>query len=92
MVSLINLLLITGDLFDFLKGKEKLQEEEARLVVQQLLEATAFVHSQGIVHRDIKLENILVDLDQGAIRRIVLTDFGMAKSIAGRYISTELKK
>jgi uncharacterized protein len=46
-------------------------------LVVQLLDALAYAHKQGVLHRDIKPDNCLVD-DQG---RLYLTDFGLAASL-----------
>uniref|UniRef100_A0A452SV12 non-specific serine/threonine protein kinase n=1 Tax=Ursus americanus TaxID=9643 RepID=A0A452SV12_URSAM len=54
------------------RGRPGLDEEEARRVFWQLVSAVAHCHSSGIVHRDLKCENILLD-DQGLLK---LTDFG----------------
>ncbi|GFR49106.1 hypothetical protein Agub_g10901, partial [Astrephomene gubernaculifera] len=65
-----------GNAFDFLVGRGgRLGEEEAaRVVMRPLLAALAFLHCQNFIHRDIKLENLL--LDGGC--NLKLADFGLA--------------
>lgn len=46
---------------------------EVKFIMRQLIEAVMYCHSHGIVHRDIKLENILIDNNY----KIKLTDFGL---------------
>eukprot|EP00755_Sulcionema_specki_P027181 Sspe_Gene.87291::Locus_58398_Transcript_1_1_Confidence_1.000_Length_1400::g.87291::m.87291 len=52
--------------------------DAARRVMQQLLEGLAYLHSKGVVHRDIKAENILID---PTTLNIKIIDFGLAKCI-----------
>ena len=60
----------------------KLDEETAASIVKQILLALSFLHSQNIIHRDLKLENILFQLDDAHPAGILikLTDFGFATS------------
>lgn len=53
-------------------------EKERRGIMTQLLKAVRYMHSKGIVHRDIKLENILYELDDDGRIRIFLSDFGVS--------------
>ena len=54
-----------------------MHEAVAGVIIRQVLEALNYLHSQGIVHRDIKPDNLLItSVENGA--RVVLTDFGSA--------------
>ena len=67
-----------GDLFHM---SEQLNEQEVRDIMDQLLLATQFLHSCGVIHRDIKSANILVKTNRRTGRKIVkLGDFGCARS------------
>jgi serine/threonine protein kinase len=73
------LLLIMEDagklsLAGLLRRTNTLPEAQARPLFRQLLQAVVHCHSRSICHRDIKLENILVDQDQ----RLRLIDFGFS--------------
>ena len=52
-------------------------ERHAQHVMRQLLEVLAFMHAHGVIHRDVKPENIL--LKQPGSWEIAVTDFGLAK-------------
>lgn len=58
-----------------------LAEDEIKLIIQQLLDTLAYVHSCNICHRDIKPDNILFDREK---KRITLIDFGISKNIEKR--------
>uniref|UniRef100_A0A8I6X1R2 non-specific serine/threonine protein kinase n=2 Tax=Hordeum vulgare subsp. vulgare TaxID=112509 RepID=A0A8I6X1R2_HORVV len=62
-----------GDLFSRV-AKGRLREEVARKFFQQLIAAIDFCHSRGVYHRDLKLENLLID-DTDNIK---VSDFGLS--------------
>src|SRR3569623_2573138 len=55
----------------------RLRPEVAALVVARVAEALGATHAAGIVHRDVKPDNVLIDR-AGGHARVVLTDFGVA--------------
>lgn len=58
---------------DLVKKQKSLTETHARKLFRQLVSAIQFTHASGIVHRDLKLENIL--LNEGG--NILVSDFGL---------------
>ncbi|XP_042535701.1 sperm motility kinase 4A-like [Dipodomys spectabilis] len=73
-VNLVMEYLEEGDLADYVYKVVRLREEEARLLFRQIVRAVNYCHDHGIVHRDIKAENILLD-SQGTAK---LCDFGLS--------------
>jgi serine/threonine protein kinase len=72
--------LVNGEsLADRLHQRSRLPLEEALRIVEQTLTGLATAHRQGLVHRDIKPGNILIDQENG---RAMLTDFGLARSLS----------
>jgi len=67
-----------GELFDRICDAGRFSEAEARFFFQQLISGVAYCHSKGVVHRDLKLENTL--LDGSTAPRLKICDFGYSKS------------
>lgn len=63
-----------GELFDHILASRYLRERDAAKLFAQLLSGVWYIHQKQIVHRDLKLENLL--LDKG--RNVIITDFGFA--------------
>jgi serine/threonine protein kinase len=74
-----------GDLLSFVKKRTKLNEKICKFIFKQLLQALKFIHSKNIIHRDIKLDNVLIDLNNN----IKLCDFGVGKMIHEGEILTD---
>ncbi|XP_054711276.1 ribosomal protein S6 kinase alpha-5-like [Uloborus diversus] len=64
-----------GELFTHLYQKDHFTEDQVRIYVGEIILALEHLHRLGIIYRDIKLENILLDSEG----HIVLTDFGLSK-------------
>ena len=62
------------DLMDFILSKKHLSEVESLKYFQQLINALFYLHSQNIAHRDVKIDNMLLDKN----KNLKLVDFGLS--------------
>ncbi|GAA5917168.1 hypothetical protein JCM5296_005588 [Sporobolomyces johnsonii] len=60
-IYLVTELCAGGELFDYLVEKGRLSLAETRRIFGQLVLGMAYLHGEGVVHRDLKLENVLLD-------------------------------
>jgi len=64
-----------GELFDYLVGHGRMKEKDARALFRQIVAAIRYCHKNHVVHRDLKAENLLLDLDMN----VKLADFGFGR-------------
>ncbi|PKC12376.1 Pkinase-domain-containing protein [Rhizophagus irregularis] len=70
-----------GELFDHILAHRYLKERDACRLFAQLISGVNYLHQKNIVHRDLKLENLLLDRN----RNIIITDFGFANQFNGAH-------
>ncbi|KZV93657.1 Pkinase-domain-containing protein [Exidia glandulosa HHB12029] len=69
-----------GELFDHILAHRCLKEKDASRLFAQLISGVCYIHAKKIVHRDLKLENLLLDRN----RNVIISDFGFANRFEHR--------
>ncbi|EEC81678.1 hypothetical protein OsI_25240 [Oryza sativa Indica Group] len=64
-----------GQLYDYVTQLGRLREDDARRIFQQIISGAEYCHHNMVVHRDLKLENILMDSEMN----VKIVDFGFSK-------------
>ena len=64
----------TQSLLDLLRKRRRYSEPEARYYLVQLIGACEYMHSNSVIHRDLKLGNLMLDADMN----LMVGDFGLA--------------
>jgi 5'-AMP-activated protein kinase catalytic alpha subunit len=67
-----------GDLLSFMKRRRSLPEKEAKEIFRQVVNSVGHCHCRSVLHRDVKLDNILLD-EAGKIK---LCDFGISRIVS----------
>ena len=61
-----------GELLDYVLDKGRLDESEARFFFKQVVDALFYIHQQKLIHRDLKLENLLLAAKNDKIIKVFL--------------------
>ncbi|KDN47959.1 Pkinase-domain-containing protein [Tilletiaria anomala UBC 951] len=69
-----------GELFDHILAHKYLREKDACRLFAQLISGVHYLHQKQIIHRDLKLENLLLDRN----RNVIITDFGFANNFGDK--------
>lgn len=77
-----------GELLDMITDSDHLSERNSKQVIREVLQAIEYLHARGIVHRDVKPENILC-VNRAWPLRVKLTDFGLSKFVGCAEDGTE---
>ncbi len=80
LVYFVMALVVGQTLGERLRREPRLPIADARHLLSGVADALAYAHSQGVVHRDVKPDNIMIDKATG---RPLVTDFGIARAAQG---------
>ncbi|HET9004954.1 MAG TPA: serine/threonine-protein kinase, partial [Gemmatimonadaceae bacterium] len=67
-----------GSLATLIEREPRQQVDEVRRLLCECADALAYAHLRGVIHRDVKPDNILLDGNNG---RVMVTDFGIARAV-----------
>ena len=64
-----------GELFTHIRREGRFSENKAKFYAAEIIVAVEYLHLNGIIYRDLKPENVLLD----STGHVILTDFGLSK-------------
>jgi len=74
-----------GDLLTYVRKRRKLKEEVAKFLFYQIITGIKYINQKNVIHRDIKLDNILLT-SQGDVK---ICDFGVSKLVEKNEVMNE---
>lgn len=73
-----------GELFERISSTEyKLTEDKCRMFIQQIVNGIAFIHDKGVIHLDLKPNNIVCVSREESNLQVKIIDFGLARDLQG---------
>ena len=85
-ICLINEYLKGGSIYDKIKKEKKLSEFNTAIIIFQVLSALSFCHSHKIIHRNLNLTNILIDIKDPHFTHIKIIDFSTSAKMRKKMI------
>jgi len=76
-IKFLTMQYVEGENLSALLRRERIPCRKAATIFRQICEALQAAHEQGVLHRDLKPDNVMIDQND----RVYLTDFGLAKSL-----------
>eukprot|EP01130_Rhizamoeba_saxonica_P007900 TRINITY_DN3196_c0_g1_i1.p1 TRINITY_DN3196_c0_g1~~TRINITY_DN3196_c0_g1_i1.p1 ORF type:complete len:536 (-),score=106.70 TRINITY_DN3196_c0_g1_i1:51-1658(-) len=79
-----------GELYDEIVRRKTFSEKDASFIMSQVFSALIYLHNKGIIHRDLKLENLLLVDNKATGKDIVvkIADFGLSRIYQGNLVQT----
>lgn len=83
VMEMIDGVTLKDKLFDLAAHNQHLSIKETLRIIREAASALAYAHNRGMIHRDVKPANLMIDTDE----RVVLTDFGIAKMLDAKQLT-----
>lgn len=74
-----------GDLLQYVKQRKRLDEDTSKAIFKQIVYGLGHCHCRSVLHRDVKLDNVLMDGEGG----VKLCDFGVSRMVKKNHIIKE---